>query len=149
MSNVINLHTYWMLNGAIVISYIFAVLILKLPMLNRKLSQLQQLQFTRKVFITTLLIFFLAPFVIAKLSLHENNAFQLQPILRSASEDFLQKHVTLNSQVNVLQSASSSFPSISTLFSLGIYVGLNNLTREIYQRYFSSTKINKKCLLPT
>lgn len=123
MSNMINLHAYWMLNGAIALSYIIATLILKLPILNRKLSQLQQLQFTRKIFIITLLIFFLAPFVIAKLPLHQNNAFQFQPILKNASADFLQKHTALNAQVEVLQSASS-LPGINTLFALAIFMGL-------------------------
>ena len=122
MSNLINLHAYWMLNGAIAFSYVIATFILKLSMLNKKLSQLQQLQFTRKVFIITLLIFLIVPFVIAMLPLHQNNAFQFQPILKHASAAFLQRHVALNSQVEVLQYAFS-LPSIITVFSLLILMG--------------------------
>lgn len=142
MSTIINLHAYWMLNAAIALSYIIASLILKLPMLNRKLLQLQQLQFTRKVFIITLLIFFLAPFVIANLPLHQNNTFQFQPILKHAAADFLKRHSDLNSQVEVLQSASS-LPSINTLFSLAILMVLVILLTKYIKDILALRKLTK------
>ena len=142
MSNVINLHAYWMLNGAIAFSYIIATIILKLPMFNKKLSQLQQLQFTRKIFIITVLIFFLAPFILAKLPSHQNNFFQFQPILKHASADFLKTHVVFNSQVEVLQSASS-LPSINTLFSLAILVGLMIVLTKYIKDMLTLIKLTK------
>ena len=143
MSNIINLNTYWMLNGAIALSYIIVSIILKLPMLNRKLSQLQQLQFIRKVFISTLFIFLLVHFVIVQLPMQQNSVFQFQPILKQASTDFLQKHTILSSQVKVLQSASSSFPSINTIFSLAILMGLIILLIKYVKNILALRKLTK------
>lgn len=142
MSNVINIHSYWMLNGAIALSYIITTLILKLPILNRKLSQLQQLQFARKVFIITSLVFLLSPFVIAKFSLHQNNIFQFQPILKNASASFLQRHATLNSQVEVLQS-TFYLPDINTLFSAAILIGLVTLLIKYIKAILALRKLTK------
>lgn len=142
MSNTINLHAYWMLNSAIALSYLIAILSLKLPMWNRNLSQLQQLQFTRKIFIITLFIFLLAPFVIARLPLHQNNAFPFQPILKHASENFFQKHAALNLQGEVLQSVSS-LPSINTLFSFVIFMGLIILLTKYIKDILVLRKLTK------
>lgn len=143
MNNIISFHTYWMLNVAIALSYIIAITTLKLPIVNRKLSQLQQLQFTRKIFLITLIIFFLAPLAINRLSLHENNIFQFQPFIKSTSSHFLQKHATLNLQAQALD-ASFSLPNISSLFSLTIFIGLTILLINHIKGILALRKITKK-----
>jgi len=56
MSQILSLHSYWMLNGAIVLSYLVVQAILKDYVLR---SQVQQLQFARRGFVATIAIFFL------------------------------------------------------------------------------------------
>lgn len=104
-----NMHTYLMLNAAIALSFIFQTLLMHLPWFANNLSQLQRLQFGRKIFLGTLIIFFMAPIILSQIPVHQNNAFKLQPIIKHASSHLIQKYDALKPSVTILQYSRESF----------------------------------------
>lgn len=117
MNHFISFQTYFLFNVAIVMSYIMTRAILKLPFITQKISQMQQLQFSRKILITTILVFCILPICFSKIHIAQDNHFQLQPIIKHASKTYLQSHETINSNVEILQS-KISLPSLYICLSM-------------------------------
>lgn len=122
MINFWSLHTYWVVNGGLAIGFIVA-LIIKLPFFNKKLSQSQQLQLARIVFIATPCMFLLIPALIEHVFPNQSNPFQFHPILKSASDGLLKSKSIVVSEVSALQ-IQAHFISIAKLIELFILSGI-------------------------
>lgn len=109
MNSIINVHSYFVLNGAIVIGYIIARLILSLPPLKQKILQSQRLKFARYSFFTAVLSFFLVPAILSVIPSSYHSNFQFEPILKNASAHFLQNHKMINEQITQIGSSQSYF----------------------------------------
>lgn len=120
MNLLVNTHSYLMLNAAIAFSYLFVKLILQFSWFANNLSQLQRLQFGRKIFVATLIIFLVTPFVIAQIPIHSNSAFQLQPIIKHASSHLIQKYEVMKPSVTILQYSRESFSLAHIIYYLFI-----------------------------
>lgn len=114
------IHTYLMLNIAFGLSFIFLTLLLRLPWFANNLSQLQRLQFGRKIFLGTMIILVIAPVVLSQIPIQQNNAFQLQPIIKHASSHLIQKYEGLQPSVTILQYSRETFSFTEIIFGLFI-----------------------------
>lgn len=113
------LHYYYLLNGAIILSYFLIKLVLSFPSFHKTLSQLQQLQLSRTTLLITIILFFIAPTIITQLPTHQDNAFQLQPILKHASTLLLQNPIVINTSKAILPT-ETTLPSFSMIIELSI-----------------------------
>ncbi|MBA3661083.1 MAG: transglycosylase SLT domain-containing protein [Gammaproteobacteria bacterium] len=143
MSSLISLHTYLMINVAIGLSYLTIRLILKSSFISTALTQLQQLRLARKALIITLVIFFLTPFILARLPVFETTHFQFAPILKHASVKFLEKHSVLSSQIEVIQSPSI-LPSINILLIIFFLIGFSISLTQYLANILNLKKISKR-----
>lgn len=139
---------YWILNAALACSYLVTLCLSKFLQLNPQ----RELQFQRKSLILTIIIFFLAPFVIAKLPLQYNHASPFQPFIKHASTSFLKNNADMAYSVPALQS-SISLPSLSTVLTFAIVCSILFLLvkyfseilalRKLTQRAYCQRKINR------
>ncbi len=143
MNHLISLHSYYLLNAAIALSYLITLSVLKTPLL-KKLSQFQQLQFMRRILMTTLFLFFITPFIAKKLSLQSSYIFQFQPLLKQASIHFLQHRISLNAPLLSYQHAFSYYPSMNNLLSLGLFIGVIILSFNYVRTLITLKKITEQ-----
>jgi len=107
ITTIFNLHTYWIINGALAAGYLLARLISWFPFAYR-LSQRRQLAFARFCFIFAILSFTLMPLLAALLPVHHEMA-PLKPMVHHAAAQFLKKHHTVARQFAVVRSAPFYF----------------------------------------
>ncbi len=63
INSIINLHSYLVVNGAIMLSYLLARLIVNLPFIKTYLSQYYKLRLARYCFVITIITFLLSPYL--------------------------------------------------------------------------------------
>lgn len=119
----ISLHSYLVFNGAIAMGFIISRLILSLPFFRQKILQSQRLKFARYSFFTTVVSFFLVPYILAMIPSSYHSNFQLDPILKNASATFLQHHGMINDQITQIGSTQSFF-SINMFFMIIFIAGV-------------------------
>lgn len=154
MNHFFSLHTYWLLNAAIAISYLFAQLFRF--MLSNQLSQAQLLKSVRCIFIMTLAILLLIPVVLEWFPSVKSSNFQLQPILKQASFQFLQNHETVKAKMDVIQSVSA-LPSMQIIclvlmlagscFFLGKYIHSIIVLKKIVRNAYCDRVVKKVQIL--
>lgn len=121
--SILNLHIYWMINSAILLSYLIAKIFSKFKFKNQTISQIQQLKFSRQLFLITLLIFILLPFLIMQLPMLQTRTSSFQPLLKHASGIFLNPPISTQLTMEKIQS-SFSWPTIDFFFSYALLIGL-------------------------
>lgn len=123
INSFISLHSYLIVNGALAIGYIIARTLLCLPYFQQHMSQRQRLKYARCYFFVVIFTFLLLPDLMAKLPLNYHSNFQLEPILRSASSNFLEQHKSVSDGMNIIRSQQSSF-SFYTFFRMILLIGV-------------------------
>lgn len=122
LNSFLSLHSYWLLNIAMALSFLSARSILKIAFVSSRLSQQQQLIFARSIFVLTILAMFALPIVIrCVLPIHANH-FQLQPLLNHAAARFFEKNKLVAVQVNLVE-PKLFLPSISYIIVAIILTG--------------------------
>ena len=82
MHSIINLHSYFMLNIALVMGYVITRIILNLPLFKHKFLQMQRLKFARYSFLTAIAAFYIGPVIAAFLPAADNSSYRLAPIVK-------------------------------------------------------------------
>lgn len=123
LNHCFSLHSYWIFNSAIALGYLLAWSILSLPFMSNRIPQQQKLKFAKWSLVIAVLAFFIVPYLGAQLiPISHSGNFQLQPVLKHASNTFLQNHTTVKTNINKLDT-SRLLPSFSTILSIGIVIG--------------------------
>lgn len=110
------LHTYFIVNIAIALSYPLARGIMKLPFVRLTFSQQQQLTLARFCFLIAVTAFFSMPLIAGLLSIEHSN-LEFKPVIHHASQSFLRHHETVATEIYSVQTLSSTF-SLNKLFLL-------------------------------
>lgn len=144
MSELFSLESYFLLNAALLVSYLLTKGIFRISFIRRNFLQIQQLKIARITFIVTIAAFFITPYVKNVFWFDQDNSFQLHPWIKQASTVFLQKHDHIKASVDTLQDSFLIFPSIKTLclffLILGSVIFLSRFVRDI----FSLHKLTKE-----
>lgn len=116
---IISLHFYWILNGAIMASYLISRIILCLPFFKKRVTQIQQLKFARFSFFIVVLAFFIEPPLAAMIAPIHHSNFKLEPLLKRASDTFSQHHIIVNEQLTQM----NSILFFSLIIGISIFLG--------------------------
>ena len=153
--SLINLHSYFVLNGAIAIGFIISLFILNLSFFRQKISQAQRLKFTRYSFLITMIVFFIVPKILKIVPSIYHSNFQLEPILKN-TPIFLEYHSIVKEQINEIVSAQSLFSIkiflmaiilIGVVFYFSKYINSLFILNKIRKNSFCRHKINNVSIL--
>ncbi|GEM_PF-1453426 len=143
MPTFFNLQTYLMLNAAIACSYVIVFIFMKYLGFNNLLSQSQQLQFARKIFLLTGSIFLIVPVMIAAFPVTSNQLFQFQPFIKQLSAPLLQQtQIILRAPIDIL-TAAPIYPSFLQLLWAGIVLGSLFFLKNYLTTLLSLSRITK------
>lgn len=150
----INLHSYWVFNGAIALSYLVMRLIF--GFYGKKIAPFNKLKISRFSLILTVTIFVLMPIIIEKLPFAYNSTFHFEPIVKNAALTFLDNHKVINNQLDQIKLAPWTMPINLVLmlillgggcFFLLKYLKNIRILKKIIQSSFCRHKINNTTIL--
>lgn len=122
MNSIISLHSYFMLNAAVVIGYVISRALLSLPLFHKKLLQSQQLKFARYLFITAIGAFYVGPIIARFFPAATDSSFRLEPIVKIVSSPFAHTQQLVVEQIT--QAGSTySLPSITAVIVVLLITG--------------------------
>lgn len=133
--------TYLIANAALVLSYALTFTLLKIPFINRQLTQIQQLTFARICLIATVVMFLLMPSIAALLPVQNAN-YELQPILHHASSSFLKHHQVVATQLSVVQTMPWQLP-MGSLLILTWLAGFVIFNRHYFKVMLNLSRLRK------
>lgn len=141
----IDLHMYWLMNLAIMFSYLIAIFIFKLPVFSRRILQKQKLILARSLLILSGLIFILMPILIQYLPFKHIDRFQLQPIFKNVTSSYLQKHEMIQTQISTLKTLPFVF-SLDWAALIFIFIGMFGFFLKYILNLYSLYKITNQAL---
>lgn len=147
MLTIFNLENFWLLNFAIAVSYCISSMIINQRNLFLSLSQGQRLLFARSLFIGTIIIFLLMPFLVNHFAVLGTSSFQIQPLLHQLSEQMVlqqskvtslavqaQHQISISTHYFVQASLVIGFCWFATKYIHSLFV-LKKITRQAFCRH--------------
>jgi membrane-bound lytic murein transglycosylase D len=136
LDSLLSMHTYWTVNLAIAIGYLISRSIEKIFGHQTQSQQHQHLRFAKMTFLIIIVIFLAMSAITKSFLLPSDSNFQLQPLLEHASNNFLDQHENVNTQITQIQQ-DSTLISIVTLCYLSLFLGalfhLSYYVRHVFQ----------------
>lgn len=99
MHSFFNLTSYLLLNASIAIGYVVSRCILNLAYFKHNMQQKQRLQYARYSFFIVLGLFVFIPYIVQLIPTQYHANFQLEPLLKSASNNFFAHHHLMKEQI--------------------------------------------------
>lgn len=133
IKDIFSLHTYMIINCAILVSYVLSRALFTIPWLAQSIQQIHKLKFARYCLLSTISIFLLMPFLM-NIKPIANTNIEFKPIFQHASYLINESQKVVTSQINVIEKmpASLSIKSIIIVFlMLGFLFHLTNYIKTI------------------
>jgi beta-lactamase regulating signal transducer with metallopeptidase domain len=141
--SLISLHSYVLFNAAIGFGYIISRAMLGLFNFNKNISPSELLRYSRYCLATIFFVFIAMPYLSLLIPFQYHSSFQLEPILKSASSAFLDRHTKINHQMNLFQFQQKNF-SLYAILNLIIILGIGFYVIKYINNLYLLFKLQNK-----
>ncbi len=142
IASIFSMDAYLLFNGAIAVGYFISRCMLSLSCYKKNILQAERLKFARYSLCAVICLFFLIPMLLEIFPSVSHSSFQLEPLLKNASDSIFDTRHIIREQMIPIPVAESSL-TVHSLLMLVLFSGIGIFLLKYIRSLFHLKKLSK------